>query len=268
MNSDAAFTIGKTHQICQDYTAAKINATERHTVALADGCSSSANSDIGARLLVQAALSANESSVCEPVFFERALRQSAACVDLLGLDPVCLDATLLVIQATKERFTLACYGDGVLCLGRRGGGLDLYSVAFDSGYPGYPSYQLDSQRAGQWAVQDGGSRTLTRWSGLGEAKTTPVQEAVVRLSGQCADYAFAAALSDGIHSFSEVREAETGKVARPVSIWDAATRLLAFKSAKGQFVQRRMAAFGRERLAQNWQHSDDLSIGAVWFGEE
>ncbi len=268
MNSDAAFAIGKTHQICQDYAAAKMAATGRHMVALADGCSSSPHSDIGARLLAQTALNAPENFDGEPAFFERALRQSAACVDLMRLDPVCLDATLLVIQAAKERFTLACYGDGVLCLGRRGGVLDLYSVAFESGYPGYSSYQLDVKRAGQWARQDGGSRTLTRWTGTGEAQTRPIPEAVVRLSGRCADYAFAAVLSDGVHSFSEVRETETSKVVRPVSIWAAATRLLAFKSAKGQFVQRRLAAFGRECQAQNWQHSDDLSVGAVWLGEE
>jgi len=267
MNSDAAFTIGTTHTVCQDYAAAKTSSAEQHMVGLADGCSSSPNSDIGARLLTQAALSILPTDDLGMELFERALHQSAACGDLLGISRLCLDATLLVIQASRERFTIACYGDGVLAMGRRNGGLELFSVGFESGYPDYPSYQLSPNRARQWAVQDGGSKTLAHWIGPGEGEMVAINENVVSLSGRCADYQFAAVLSDGIHSVAQVMPTETGQTSRPVPVWEAASRLLAFKSGTGQFAQRRMAAFGRECQTQHWQHSDDLALGAVWFGE-
>src|SRR6476659_1428102 len=49
MNADATINIGATHALCQDYVIAK----DRHVI-LSDGCSSSPDTDIGARLLVKA----------------------------------------------------------------------------------------------------------------------------------------------------------------------------------------------------------------------
>ncbi|HYO91642.1 MAG TPA: hypothetical protein VEQ40_08400, partial [Pyrinomonadaceae bacterium] len=65
MNADSAFLIGATHAVCQDYAvagngtpderAAVSNLQANPYVILSDGCSSSPDTDIGARLLVKAA---------------------------------------------------------------------------------------------------------------------------------------------------------------------------------------------------------------------
>ena len=50
-HADAAFTIGKTHAVCQDYALAQ-NASDTSPLRatwLSDGCSSSPHTDIGAR---------------------------------------------------------------------------------------------------------------------------------------------------------------------------------------------------------------------------
>src|SRR5437868_4207156 len=53
MNSDCAFQIGAAHTVCQDYAVAH-SGVPAYAI-LADGCSSSPDTDIGARLLVKAA---------------------------------------------------------------------------------------------------------------------------------------------------------------------------------------------------------------------
>ena len=51
---DCAFRMGRTHLVCQDYAA--VAAGEFPCVLLADGCSWSPDTDMGARLLVRSAL--------------------------------------------------------------------------------------------------------------------------------------------------------------------------------------------------------------------
>ena len=53
MNADSAVNIGSTHSLCQDYVIAR-NPDRAPYVVLSDGCSSSNDTDIGARLLVRA----------------------------------------------------------------------------------------------------------------------------------------------------------------------------------------------------------------------
>lgn len=52
MNSDSLFVIGSDHDICQDYVAHHNNGVKSYIV-LADGCSGSKDSDVGARVLVK-----------------------------------------------------------------------------------------------------------------------------------------------------------------------------------------------------------------------
>ena len=52
MNANSAINIGATHSLCEDYVIAQ---SEGHYVILSDCCSSSPDTDIGARLLVKAA---------------------------------------------------------------------------------------------------------------------------------------------------------------------------------------------------------------------
>ena len=65
MNADSAFRMGSTHAVCQDYAVASAWTAAAHTdgaappprpyIILSDGCSSTPDTDVGARLLVKAA---------------------------------------------------------------------------------------------------------------------------------------------------------------------------------------------------------------------
>ena len=60
MNADSVFNIGATHAVCQDYVIARSGETTFGSpnagpyIILSDGCSSSPDTDMGARLLVKA----------------------------------------------------------------------------------------------------------------------------------------------------------------------------------------------------------------------
>src|ERR1043166_7427722 len=155
VNADSVFRIGSTHAVCQDYavagdcTAAISRAdgacAPRGPYAiLSDGCSSSPDTDTGARLLVKAA--------------ERLLREAGGA-GALGLarvpaggagpppprggppgpPPQAVDATLLTAPLCGDELIVGCSGDGVVCLQTREGALDVYSVSYPAGYPVYPA---------------------------------------------------------------------------------------------------------------------------------
>ena len=48
---------------------------------------------------------------------------------------------------------------------------------------------------------------------------------------------------------------------------DAVRELTDFKQFAGQFAQRRLQAFEKACATRlNWQHSDDVSLAALYFG--
>ena len=271
MNSDCAFRLGKTHRICQDYAVAGPSGEETH-VLLADGCSGSPDTDIGARMLVKSAerLLPTHRDDWE-AYHAEAVRQAAECAALLGLAPTCLDATLLTIKAAHGAFTAACYGDGLIALGRRDGRLEVYEVAFAANYPRYASYRLDDTRQAQWEGQTGNEKGVTHWllgpGGVETKKTCRSQRAFETWTGTAADYRFAAVLSDGIQSFTQMSDTETSRTMQIVPVPDILAALLAFKGSRGEFVQRRAQAFWKECGVHRWQHSDDLALAVVWLEE-
>ncbi|MBM3457554.1 MAG: protein phosphatase 2C domain-containing protein, partial [Armatimonadetes bacterium] len=109
MHADAAFRMGCTHSVCQDYAVAlRATAAGGPAILLADGCSSSPDTDVGARLLARATARVLESvATLAPRTLPEAQRSGVerahrAAADL-GLPAGALDATLLVLAA----------GDGV-----------------------------------------------------------------------------------------------------------------------------------------------------------
>ena len=275
MNADCAFAIGKTHHVCQDYAAAGDGGAgaDGVFVLLADGCSSSPDTDIGARLLVKAAQGQLPGPSAAPAVWdachEAALRRAAACAERLGLRPDCLDATLLTVTAGAGAFTACCYGDGVVILGRQDGRLEVHAVSYAASYPDYPSYQLDDTRRRQWEAQPGNEKRVEHWifgpDGAAEGDVRPSHRVCELWTGTAGEYRFAAVLSDGVQSFTETCETDTSRTPRPVPLTDILPPLLAFKGSRGRFVQRRVTAFLKECRARRRQHGDDFSLGVVWL---
>jgi len=258
MNTGATINIGSTHSICQDYVIAK-----NGYVVLSDGCSSSPDTDIGARLLVKALdQHLNTATDIEELHKESA-RIALGWASMLGLPPESVDATLLSAHVECDDLIIACSGDGVIILESQTGVLDVYAISSPSGYPFYPSYVHQPERLAQLLANNGCTKEIRH----GERITTS-DALTVAFKFNVADYRYAAIASDGLNSFFHTQQATNGKRLEPLSLLDVLGEFWSFKNSHGAFVERRMKRFKKDTQAKGWQHADDLAIGVIYVGED
>jgi hypothetical protein len=283
MNADSVFQIGAAHTVCQDYARARAGCADANAtgqgafVILCDGCTSSPDTDTGARLLAMAAeqlfTSSGAPSAREtPGLHLEAARRALEWAEMLGLPPQAVDATLMTAHLDGGDLIVACTGDGVVCLGSRGGALDAFDISFPSGYPLYPSYAQQTGRlitlldAGRAAKQvqhfraDSAGEPLRLRDERGGESLTEV------FAVPAGDYLYAALFSDGVHSFYTTRRTETGRPVEAIPFDEVLRELVSFKSTRGSFVGRRARRFLKDCQARGWQHADDLAVAALHLG--
>ena len=281
MNADSAFNIGVAHAVCQDYAIAgngrahqEGNSRASPYVVLSDGCSSSPDSDIGARLLVKAAeLRLRARMVLSARQLADAHRESARHALIwarrLGLASQAIDATLLTAHLNNDDLILACSGDGVIVLKSWTGALDVYAINYPSGYPLYPSYAHQRERL-QALKQEGRTcKEVRHYRGVSSGESIHLEETDISntltevFSVKSSEYRCAAVVSDGIHSFFTTHNTETSKRVEGIPMESLLNELVSFKTVHGLFVGRRLKSFLKECQSKGWQHRDDLAIGAL-----
>ncbi|MES2463793.1 MAG: protein phosphatase 2C domain-containing protein, partial [Armatimonadota bacterium] len=175
IQSDAAFLIGRTHKVCQDYAVADNSHTDLESVWLSDGCSSSSNTDIGARLLShgiqqrlsefgpvgEAAAGDLQKSLLDAVL-RKTIRSAARSARQIGITRSALDATLLGLVSDRETVSAVLCGDGAVVFGMQDGTRDVYRLQYPAGYPYYPVYADDRDRLSCWKRVSGNQYTVTR----------------------------------------------------------------------------------------------------------
>lgn len=269
MNADSAFQIGSAHAVCQDYAVADLCERGRPYVILSDGCSSSPDTDVGARLLVKAAERLLRESGGPPArglaeLHAEAARLALSWAELLGLRPQAVDATLLTAHLYGEELIVGCTGDGVVCMQTTPGALDVYGVSYPDGYPVYPAYA--HQPARLQALAGHACKEVTRLSAAStqeRLRTTHVlnSDALTEVFAfDDAGYKFAALFSDGVQSFQHSGRAEA------VPLETVLPELVSFKNTRGAFVGRRMKMFLKDCSRKGWRHADDLSLAALNLG--
>jgi len=164
MNADAHFGIGKTHKICEDYAIAGDFGIRPYAI-VCDGCSSSRNTDIGARLLARAAAE-NLLTFGDDFNPQAVAWQAAGWATAIGLHPTALDATLMaVFEMDNKQIRTVVVGDGVVAARLRDTGkYDYWAIRYPSGAPGYLTYLLDPSRKATFLEQTAGKRvTEVSW---------------------------------------------------------------------------------------------------------
>lgn len=292
--SDAAFFIGKTHKVCQDYAIADNDRAALRSVWLSDGCSSSPNTDIGARLLshgmqqrlsdypaVIAADTAETQQTHLDELVRKNLRLAARSARDLGVPGGFLDATLLGLihipapqgEGEKDAVHAVLYGDGAVVFGRTDGTREVYHSQYPAGYPYYPAYVADKDRLASWRGVANNAHTITRTAlladgSVGESQTVVPESPYHLLRLPARGLRFAAVLSDGIESFQSKIGAETCSTFKSVDYLPVVQELTAFKNFKGEFVHRRLQSFLKDCVRRGWHHNDDISLAALCFEKE
>lgn len=300
MHSDAFFSIGKAHAVCQDYaragrTPARIGTDEgaRTFAIVSDGCSGSPDTDFGARLLTMAAVTGIE--ILGDRLPEKVDWLIWHALDKLpqGLRRQSLDATLLAAyqQDNGSVQVIAC-GDGVIAARQRETG-QVEVVEIDcQNAPSYLSYLLNPDRllvyreAIEATMEASGThegRILRRWESLeklrdGEEPDNEWDWPVI-IEGEPGQtvtydnfpfcmtfdpkfYDLVTVFSDGVQSFQDAETMERIPMAWVLG------HLMDIKGFTGEFIARRCKSFLTRFCVKNrWQHYDDLGVGAIYLGD-
>jgi hypothetical protein len=273
MNTDIAFVTGSSHRVCQDYAR-----RGEDFIVLSDGCSSSPDTDFGARILVKAA--------CDLLQYDRELikRQlildAANILDELNLPNESLDATLLAAAVHEHHIDVTVVGDGFLWVKYTDGSWRLTQFEFPTNYPFYLNYLRSRNRleALEALYRKDGFKTLLTWeptaSGIKHeshqiemvpAPQLDVDSRVGVLEMQVDTNIvlpkdtteIVVLMSDGLGSFVD----GSGQAISPL---DVCQELCNFKNYTGEVVQRRLNAFLRDTAKKGWKHFDDVSVGAIF----
>ena len=271
MNVDSFFATGKTHTVCQDYTRHGIAEDGTPYAILSDGCSTAPDSDIGARLLVRAAEFDLKRNF--PLEARVVIARAWAYASALGMNPRCLDATLLAIWVQDGMIRTQMYGDGYVAGRRRDGSFLIWKGDFPSGAPYYLNYLMDRKRRDQYLREfDGGKHILTIFDGRHNKWFGPCaddQSSWELLQGDSgkfnpAEFDMVAVFSDGAGTF--VHAPDNG-APEALPVEGIITRTFDISPPTGVF----MARSGKWLVAK-WCpanamfHNDDFSVAALNIG--
>jgi len=261
MHGDAYFSIGKSHTVCEDYALSE-PWNGGWLAAVADGCSSSTYTDVGARLLVHA-LRVQPPDLM--LAADSAIRDAAASARVLQLPEESLDATLLCIAANNDRVVVVISGDGFVVSRHATGDFFVIMAEYPSGAPQYLNYRCSPYRHQRYIGEFGATRNFrhVRLSPDGEIKddATMLDHTFCHpLSMPNKETTMIAAISDGLSSFQSL-------ASNPDGIFKLIPELCTFKNTKGSFVQRRLKRFIKDHTADKDFHADDISMAAICLEE-
>lgn len=272
MCADIFYTIGATHQVCQDFAL----TDGKSYVIVSDGCSSAKDSDWGSRLLSKAL----EESFREKTrlkwskmpesLINVSVKLAESYTTLLKINKDCLAATLMAAYKTEEGIHAFISGDGSI-VAKFGDSLQIIDHSYDSGAPYYLYYNLeDSLKDGyrqafgngevciETSVVEHGRRTIRdRLSGPSMLRITshyffPKEEV------SCVGI-----VTDGLKSFVKQVKKHTSITNESVPFESFISDLFSFKTHEGQYVHRRCQRAFREFHNQGIKHNDDFAMGVI-----
>lgn len=263
MNTDSTFMIGNSHSICEDYAIHNDDS-----IVLCDGCSSSKNTDVGARLLALTALSylkkydgENTSLLVESIV--QKIKDIKLNSIFYNLDSTMFDATLLMAKIFDDKIKVVLIGDGNIIVKSFPDNIYIHTYSFSNNMPNYLSYQLNDERRRLFTatkpilfcethlIQPNG---IIRKTGIFSQHVSSYKVAEFPIE----DCEWVLIVSDGLQSFQNL----SGKMS--VNHTHVLKQLTKFKTFTGDFVKRRLNRFKKECAKTfNWSHYDDLSVAGI-----
>jgi len=284
VNTDSALYTGKTHSICQDYVINGQQNANTHYIFLADGCSGSNQTDVGARILCHTNkfyLPFSTSFDGIKIDNEKIMHSAHIACGVIGINSECLDATMISVVNSKEIIKVNILGDGVVALKDKEGLLRIISFEYSENYPFYLNYKHPSnqERYKKWLEEkqkhifdvsvldltsaiktsDNPDALFSRSDNDSTIATDPEHTKI----SICPDYYdFVAVISDGVKSFYKI---DTLGRTTTLNHLNIVYEILNFKNTKGEFVKRRLNKFKKECEKNKIYHYDDVSLGVMYL---
>lgn len=261
MNTDSHFTIGKSHKVNQDYADHGSGF-----VLVSDGCSSSNNTDFGSRLLVKTYK--NFINHEEGSFFH-ALEDSLHIINRLRMSEESLDATLLSIKTDDKKYYLQVSGDGFFAKVKNDGSIEYKSFSYPSGAPYYLNYINDMERMNKYKELYGTKLIIKTYNENLLLNQEEIENCFVYKFEESLDnIKYLSVMTDGIASFVQPNTNETSKSNIQVPEYNIIKELVGYKNSNGEFVKRRMHAFAKHCIINNWENIDDYSVGTIFINDK
>ncbi len=280
INADCHCIIGSLHDNCEDYALVDVNDMFAYAL-ISDGCSSSKNTDIGARIVVHSArqIIANEIGFSFRMDSELKWNDEsrlAQLYDYIGNEIIkksdlirrsmdlpieCLDASLIIAirLADSNKTIVFAYGDGNI-IAKSKDSYSLISTVYQYNAPKYLSYNTSEFRMNIFSesVKNGNTkRYYINHNGKLEVRDgEPVDRSIFIFE----DLDYIAICSDGIDSFVDSQMQAVGS-------YDISLKFTAFKNYNGEFVKRRLKALERECIKSKTVHNDDISMAVIYSKE-
>jgi len=275
MNADSFFTIGSTHQVCEDYSLSG-GKDDNSFAVMSDGCSGSPRTDFGARFLSLAMEQIlQQKTLNKEEMHNVGLSIAKLMSTTTGLPLACLDATLGYVFADGDHIRAFMAGDGAIAARKKDGSKWCAIIEYPSGAPPYISYSLDDDRTELYLNATNGCQfkidMYESSTDLASGYTSTIEDEgmhshVFRFPRD--EYDLVMVMSDGVSSFQKPKNSETTKYFEEVHAAEIIDRILAVKSAKGDFIKRRCKRVIKNLcLKAGWKHLDDFSVAALYGGE-
>lgn len=298
MNCDSHFVKGHSHLVCQDY-ALHEKIGDLQFAIVSDGCSSSKDVDVGARILCHIAkdylihyhkIGLVESlersgklsellSILEPAIIKKCLELKTA----LNMRSSAFDATLLIVLTYQGQTVVMGRGDGAIIF-KYTDKIKYVRGEYESGAPFYLSYQFNSDRVSLYDTQFAGKFVRSYYT---KKKSDTIFSLEEKDEGRYqtsfhynSNYdSFTdeedtteevklesiSVISDGLFSFF-YNPLITG-TSGPFDYNSIIPEYVDFKNASDNFLKRRMRKVESDLNKIGVFHDDDLAIGTIYLGQ-
>ena len=268
---DSLFIKGDSHLVCQDWSLT-FNSGAFSCLIVADGCSSSKQTDVGARFLALTAklvLSYSYGSSYIGLYKTEDFKEKLVDNIIYNLkifkqnfqlDDSVFDATLLISiwdNNLKEGITF-CFGDG-LFIYKVNNNLCYTIIEYDSNAPYYLSYKLNKDRNKEYLEQYKNSKMIIKNHCNEEISQYyskfNVPFSLEVLSNNYSSISMVGIASDGLMSFEKDKT--------PVALNSIINPFFEFKNTNGEYLKRRIDKYLKQLNKEGYSHYDDISIATL-----
>jgi len=270
MISDSHFEIGSTHSVCQDYALHGCSSDNKmYYSIIADGCSSSKHSEIGANILCHVAkyyltnfystgiINHHQLDVLRSLLEKSIYTKANEIRTMYSINQSALDATLMISFMIGDNTYVYTWGDGVVIFNYENY-VKVYDYEYTSGAPFYLSYLNNTQ-----PYKDKFGDGLLHQNTYTIENDEIVFERTImsythRLKYQSCKNTLKSVIigSDGLTSYLDIDN-------KGISTTDIAKELLGYKRITGEFMKSNILFMNKRNKKNSITHYDDMSCGIV-----